>query len=127
MNIYSILQQINYKLYGHTLNLLAYSIKTPFQITSGSELYYYTTVYEIKLNFTKADEKKNLEFYLSSETSSKTQTVYLDDIKIECTVKNGNKLLCPINAKNMIQESNHKYQVYLAVYRSRTLPRKDRR
>ena len=104
---------VNYKLYGHTLNLLAYSVKTPFQITSGSELYYYTTVYEIKLNFTKADEKKNLEFYLSSETSSKTQTVYLDDIKIECTVKNGNKLLCPITAKNVIQENNHKYQVYL--------------
>ena len=38
-------------------------MKTAFEVISGTELYYYSTVYEIKLDFTKADETKNLEFY----------------------------------------------------------------
>ena len=103
----------SYNLNGHTINVLPYSIKTPFQITTGSELYFYSTVYEIKLNFAKADETKNLEFYLVKQTSSANYAFTLDDINIECTVKEGKKLVCPVTAKNLIQESNHMYQAYI--------------
>ena len=105
-------KKIDNFLYKHTLNL-AYSMKTAFKVISGTELYYYSTVYEIKLDFTKTDETKNLEFYLVSKTSSAKYSFTLDDIKIECTVNEGTKLLCPVTAKNLIQERNHTYQAYL--------------
>ena len=102
-----------YNLYGHTINLLPYSLKTPFQVSGGSQLDYYSTIYEIKMNFAKAEEESTLEFYLISKTSSTTHAIYLDDIKIECTVKDGKKLICPVTAKNLIQERNHIYQANL--------------
>ena len=105
--------KVSYNLNAHTINVLPYSIKTPFQITTGSELYFYSPVYEIKLNFAKADETSTLEFYLVSQTSSANFSFNLDDIKIECTVKDGKKLLCPVTAENLIQEKNYIYQVYI--------------
>ena len=98
---------------GHTINVLPYSIKTPFQVTGGSQNDYYSTVYEIKLNFAKADETSTLEFYLVSKTSSAIYIITLDDIKIECTVKEGNKIFCPVTAQNLIQEKKHTYEAYL--------------
>ena len=105
--------KISYNLYGHTINVLPYSLKTPVQVKSGSETNYYSLVYEIKLNLAKADETSTLEFILTFSTSSANYTIVLDDIKIECTVKEGKKIFCPVTAKNLIQERNHIYQPYL--------------
>ena len=103
-----------YTLYGHTINVLPYSIKQPFVIKTGVELYYFTPKYEITLNFVKAEEGSILEFYLFSETSSLEKSIVaLDDIGLECVVNQGIKLLCPVVAKNLKQKRNHVYQPYL--------------
>jgi len=105
--------KVPHKLYGHTINLLPFTLKTPFQVISGSETNYYSLTYEIKLNLSKADETSTLEFILTYSTSSTKYPIVLDDIKIECTVKEGKKIFCPVTAKNLIQEKNHIYQPYL--------------
>ena len=103
-----------YNLYGHTINFLPYSIKTPFVVKTGMELYYFTPTYEIKLNYLKADETSILEFYLFSETSSLEKSIVaLDEIGFMCTVKEGTKLFCPVTAKDLKQEKKHIYQPYL--------------
>ena len=105
---------VSYSYYGHTINILPFVIKQPFVIKTGLELYYFSPVYEIKLNFAKADEGTILELYLFSETSSLEKSIVaLDDISFQCAVYQGIKLLCPIIAKNLKQERNHIYQANL--------------
>ena len=103
----------SYTLYGHTINILPYSIKQPFSVKAGLELYYYTPYYEIKKYFLKKDEISILEFYLFSKTSSQDMLVYLDKILIECRVNSGIKLVCPVIAKGFVQERNHIYEANL--------------
>ena len=102
----------SYKLYGHTINILPYSIKMPFWIIYGLELYYYSPKYEIKLNFETEDEEGNLEFYLFSRTSEQNYgeyiTILLDNISFECRI-GMLKLTCHVKAKDFIQEREHIY------------------
>ena len=102
----------SYKLYGHTINILPYSIKMPFWIIYGLELYYYSPKYEIKLNFETEDEESNLEFYLFSPTSEQNYgkyiTILLDNISFECRI-GLLKLICHVKAKYFIQEREHIY------------------
>ena len=107
----------SYTLYGHTISVLPYSIKIPFLIRYGLEFYYFSPIYEIKLNFLKEDEENYLELYLFSPTSEhnigKYIIIALDNIRIECKIIGGIKLLCPVTANNLIQERNHTYTPYL--------------
>ena len=104
----------SYTLYGHTINILPYSIKMPFWIINGLEFYYYSPKYEIKLNFLKEDEESNLEFYLFAGGSDLVRisiTILLDDISFDCKCLDGQpiKLFCPVKAKDFIQEREHIY------------------
>jgi hypothetical protein len=110
--VYQILpftQTGSYTLYGHTINVLPYAIKTPFVMKAGLELYYFSPIYEIKLNFVKADETINLELYYFTQTSDTYSIIGFDNVGLACTVSGGNKLLCPVIAKNLVQERKHIY------------------
>ena len=114
--VYQILpatQTESYTLYGHTINILPYSIKIPFWIKVGFEFYYYSPKYEMKLNFAKKDEESNLEVYLFSPTSEtnigKYMIILLDNIRFECYAIGGIKLFCSVKAKDLVQERKHIY------------------
>ena len=86
----------------------------PFWIINGLEFYYYSPKYEIKLNFLKEDEESNLEFYLFAGGSDLVRisiTILLDDISFDCKCLDEQpiKLLCPVKAKDFIQEREHIY------------------
>ena len=102
-----------YTLYGHTINVLPYSIKKPFIVLDGLEFYYYTPIYEIRMNFRDFNEEQNLKFYLFSKTSLAKITICLDRILIECTVNNGMELKCPIIPRILVLEKNHFYEPYI--------------
>lgn len=114
--VYQILpftQTGSYTLYGHTINVLPYTIKDPISMVAGIEMYYFSPTYEIKMNFKSLNEQGTLEFLLFTDVSGEKVIIAIDEILLACNVKNGNQLKCPVVAKGFVQERKHLYQPYI--------------